>query len=61
MREALEVNREGMIPLRSPPGLDSTTLGRIIGYDPCICLVFILYWRNVELYILFGFWHRGVP
>jgi len=34
IREVLEVNREGMIPLRSPPGLDSTALGFTIGLWP---------------------------
>jgi len=31
MREALEVNREGMIPLRSVPELDSTALDFLFG------------------------------
>ena len=28
------VNKEVMIPLRSPPGLDSTTLGFMLGLWP---------------------------
>ena len=38
MREVLEVNKEGMIPLRSPPGLESTALGLIIGLWPMYLL-----------------------
>jgi len=40
MREALEVDREGIIPLRSPPGLDPSTLGVIIGLWPMYLLGF---------------------
>jgi len=37
MRETLVVNREVMVPLRSPPGLDCSVLGYVIGLWP-------LYW-----------------
>jgi len=55
MREVLEVNKEGMIPLGSPPRLDSTALGFIIGLWPNICLPFNFIWSTVELCILFVF------
>jgi len=38
MREALEVNKEAMIPLRSSPGLDSIALRLVIGLWPMYLL-----------------------
>jgi len=39
MREISMVNREVMVPLHSPPGLDSIVLGFVIGLWPMYWLI----------------------
>jgi len=56
MRETLVVNREVMVLLRSPPGLDSTVLDFVIGPWPMYWLILLnLNWFTVEPCILFCF------
>jgi len=62
MREVLEVNREGMIPLHSLPRLDFMFyLGFSLGQRPCTALLFSTLLTFVKSLDFVCIWHRGVP